>query len=360
MRFREKSPLQIAEAATRAAEQKEAEGCSPCAETYRRLGRRELLRAGVLASGALAVSMADVGALTGQAAQPRKPDLVPADAGALSRRLHHDGQVRRMTTLVGPTSPVAAFAGTKADWSLLIEQNGDDRILSVLTTGTELHPGALVGDTAYLLQHGQVVVSQEGTRRWREARAAIRGERPRALASTLAGLAQPVGAEAACPYCPAIMGSCVLFIAACGTGDCPMCCMAAVAICAQAFSMLLQSVKGGRETMLLSVNWPAAVGVAGVLLSLAWWLRAMAQGRVRSGPVEVGAMLVGEVGAVVVWAGCTHLVPLEVAGVGLVLVSAPLGLLMGIQWERQHVVSQWRWRDVLPRHGGTNGHQEQT
>src|SRR5438105_2701006 len=78
MRFRQKTEDEVIADAIKMAERKEAEGCSPCAEQYRLLARRSLLRAGGFAVGALAVSMTDVSAIA--APGRAKADAVATDA----------------------------------------------------------------------------------------------------------------------------------------------------------------------------------------------------------------------------------------------------------------------------------------
>jgi hypothetical protein len=167
-------------------------------------------------------------------------DAAAADARAMSARLGTSSQVRQMRSLVGSTTPVAAFRGTTANWSLLIEESATGRILSVLEAGNEAHVGAIVDDTAYVLEGQHIVVSPAATGGWRDLRL-----HDASTAATLPGLARPVPAEPACPICAGQLGSCALAVAACGSG-CAACCTAAVAICALAFNCCFNQYKEGR------------------------------------------------------------------------------------------------------------------
>ena len=229
MRFRDKNPEQISADALRMAERKQAEGCEPCAESYRQVARRSLLRAGGLAVAGLAVSMADVSAIAGAAPGRARVDAEAVDPHQLSAHVSGNADVQRLRLLVGASTPTAAFRGTKGDWSLLIEQTAAGHVLSVLQAGGQVHAGAVIGETIFAVEGGRVVVSNEATRRYRLSKQ--HGQ----VQATLAGLVQPLAAEAACSICPGLLGSCALAVAACGRG-CAACCTAAVAVCALALN----------------------------------------------------------------------------------------------------------------------------
>ena len=104
MRFRTRSANEIAADALRMAERKEAQGCSPCAETYRELARdpsrRRLIGRALLGAGGLATaSLVDVGgvlagsspAVNGDSGAAELPELDAARLGsrlAITRRSH--------------------------------------------------------------------------------------------------------------------------------------------------------------------------------------------------------------------------------------------------------------------------------
>ena len=244
MRFRTKSANEIAADALRMAERKESEGCSPCAEAYRKLAhdpsRRRMLRNALLGAGGLAAaSLTDPAALL--AASPeRGTPLEPVDPSA-ARRLH--GQVlaasreaTQLSRLVGEGGEVRAYRATGGE---VVTRSDGAAILVVIRAGSDLHAAAFEGDRALTVQNGVVVEDSALTAKYRETRTSVQQARQHPILLTLVG---PQSAAAACPACGALIAACATATAACGGcvvlgfRDCNALCGVAAGTCLSAIT----------------------------------------------------------------------------------------------------------------------------
>ena len=249
MRFRTRSANEIAADALRMAERKEAQGCSPCAETYRELARdpsrRRLIGRALLGAGGLATaSLVDVGgvlagsspAVNGDSGAAELPELDAARLGSrlgdhsavapLARFLEQRGQHRSGYQALAVTHN-GQLAGTA-----LIQRHGADAFVLVgrATDGTVVPGGAVHGTQAFVLRGSSVVLDPSTTERLE----ALAQAAPLNAHQLRAMLGPKVAEAGNCPpnTCYVLAAGCGFFAGCCFTSVAP-CCPFGAGFCAQ-------------------------------------------------------------------------------------------------------------------------------